>query len=92
MEVFVKLGGNEKYRKLGLLYPNDNSQSSFEEKEEKTLYFEFACTHIRFVLYENHKNERNIFNQVALEDLIVFGEILTSREIDGVNLEDSSDD
>lgn len=92
VEVFVRLGGQEKYRKLGLVHPNDNSQSGYEEKEEKTLYFEFACTHIRFVLHENYKNERNVFNQVAIDDLIVFGEIMTSRELDGVNLEDSSDD
>lgn len=29
---------------------------------------------------------------MAIDDLIVFGEIMTSRELEGVNLEDSSDD
>ena len=51
IEVFVKLGGRSHYRKLGHITPSDNSQSSFEEKEEKTLYFEFSCTHIRFVIH-----------------------------------------
>ena len=32
----------------------------------------------------------NIFNQVALEDLIVLGEILTHREIEGVELDEDS--
>ena len=29
IEVFVKLGSRENYRKLGYVIPNDNSQSSF---------------------------------------------------------------
>jgi hypothetical protein len=86
VDVFVKLGSRAKYRKLGFLTPNDNAQSSFEEREEKTLYFEFACTHVRLVLHENFKNDRNVFNQVALEDLTVFGELLTHKEMEGVDL------
>ncbi len=46
------------------------------------------------VLHSNYKNERNIFNQVALEDLNVFGEILSNKDISGVDLTEdlSSDD
>lgn len=32
VEVFVKLGSRNKYRKLGYVTPNDNTQSSFREK------------------------------------------------------------
>ena len=94
MEVFVKLGGRAHYRKLGHITPNDNSQSSFEEKEEKTLYFEFSCTHIRFVIHENYRNDMNIFSQVAIEDIIVVGEVLSHKEIGGIDLteEESSAD
>lgn len=70
--------------------PNDNSQSSFEEHEEKTLYFEFSCTHIRLVLHENHRNDMNIFNQVALNELTVQGEILSAQEVQGVDLTEAS--
>ena len=56
------------------------------------MYFEFSCTHIRFVIHENYKNSLNIFNQVAIEDMIVVGEVLSHQEIVGVDLadEDSS--
>lgn len=94
IEVFVKLGARAKYRKLGYVTPNDNVQSSFEEREEKALYFQFSCTHIRLFFHENYKNDRNVFNQVALDDLIVFGEILPYKEIEGIDLaeEESSED
>lgn len=90
VEVFVKLGSHEKYRKLGYVSPSSNSQSNFEEKEEKTLYFEFACTHLRLVLHQHHPNQRNLFGQVALDDLRVDGEVLTSSELMGVDLGESS--
>lgn len=94
VEVFVKLGARGNYRKLGFVMPNDNAQSSFEEREEKTLYVEFACTHVRLVLHENYKNDRNVFNQVALEDLTVYGELLSHKEMEGLDLtqDDSSED
>ena len=75
---------------MGFVSPNDNSQSSFEEHEEKTLYFEFSCTHIRLVLHENHRNDMNIFNQVALNELTVQGEILSAQEVQGVDLTEAS--
>ncbi len=43
------------------------------------MHFEFSCTHIRLVIHENYKNDMNIFNQVAIEDLIVIGEILSHK-------------
>jgi hypothetical protein len=45
-------------------------------------------------MHENYKNDRNIFNQVGLEDLTIFGDILTHRETEGIDLveQDSSDD
>ncbi len=58
------------------------------------MHFEFSCTHIRLVIHENYKNDMNIFNQVAIEDLIVIGEILSHKQIGAIDLteEDSSED
>lgn len=46
------------------------------------------------MLHENYKNDMNIFNQVGIEDLIVIGEILSHKEISGIDLteEDTSED
>lgn len=93
VQVFVKLGAKGKYKKVGYVVPNDNTQSSFREKQEKVLYFEYSCTHIRLIFYQNFKNDRNLFNQVALDDLNLFGEIISNRDLIGVDLteEESSD-
>lgn len=92
VEVFVRCGKHEKYRKLGYFQPNDNSQSNYLHKEIKTVFFEFPCTFIRLVLHQNYKNELNLFDQVALSEIIFEGECLPSSALKHLETNNLLDD
>lgn len=98
IEVFIKCGRHEKYRKLGYIQPNDNVQSQFVQKQLMTVRFEFPCTFVKLIFHQNYANSKNIFSQVALSDLLFEGELLPTSQYKNLeinvldSLDTSSDD
>lgn len=60
-------------------------QSNFLEKEMKTMFFQYPCTFIKIILHKNYRNNRNLFDQVAIWDLKVQGECLPASELAGLD-------
>jgi len=56
IELFIKAVRSEKWRKLGFIRPSDNSQSGYEEKEQRTVFLEFPCSFLRLVMQRPHTN------------------------------------
>lgn len=54
------------------------------------MFLQFACTHVRFLLYENYPNDKNIFNQVALLDIAIQGSIMNLDGNTGIDLTEES--
>ena len=81
IEVFTRCGKHEKYRKLGFIQPNDNTQSNFLQREIKTVFFEFPCTFVKLIIHQNYKNQLNLFDQVALAELAFEGSCLPASEL-----------
>lgn len=65
-----------KYKKLGYLSLDSNEKSGFQARELKSVYIDTPCMYMKFVLQKCYVNKFNIFNQVGLVALSVFGEPL----------------
>jgi hypothetical protein len=87
IELFIKAVRNEKWRKLGFIRPSDNSQSGYEEKEQRTVFLEFPCSFVRLVMHQPYENDYNLFQQVALEKVQITGDILPPRALAQYNVE-----
>ena len=58
------------------------------------MYFEFPCNHVKLVLYQNYKNQMNLFDQVAIDGIVCTGEVMNLSETKNLDLQevDTSDD
>lgn len=71
-----------KFKKIGYFYFNSNEKSNFQSRELKTVYLETPCSYVKLVLNKCHVNKLNVFNQVGLIALSIFGEPLLNNTPD----------
>lgn len=66
----------QNYEYLGYITLNDNDGGSVKSRELKTITLPLASatSYVKLILYENHKNSFNRFNQVSLIGIQVTGE------------------
>ena len=61
---------------LGAFELKDNRATQFWARELKTVYLEAETRYLKIVMFKNHKNPLNIFNQVGFLQIKCFGEEL----------------
>ena len=69
IEIFIGSGPNyhsASFKRLGYLSLDSNERSSFQARELKTVYIDYAGKYIRLVIHENYVNKQNLFNQVGI--------------------------
>ena len=74
-----------KFKKLGYLSLDSNERSGYQSRELKTVYIDAPCLYLKIVLNKCHLNKFNLFNQVGLIAVGVFGDPMSSaipKEVD----------
>jgi len=61
------------YNPLGFLKLSENSRSNFKARENRKDYDEIKCIYIKINVQKNKCNKYNIFNQVGLINIELFG-------------------
>ncbi len=69
-----------KFKKLGYLSLDPNERSGFQSRELKTVYVDVPCLYLKIVFQKCHVNKYNLFNQVGLIAIGVFGEPLNNNK------------
>lgn len=67
-----------KYKRLGKFSLDDNSKSNFQARESKSVYLDTECQYLKFILSQCHVNKYNIFNQISIQSIKCYGEVLKS--------------
>lgn len=68
-----------KYKKLGYLSLDSNERTNFQARELKSVYIDAPCLFLKLLMHKNHQNKYNLFNQVGLIAVSIFGEILSNN-------------
>lgn len=68
-----------KWTKLGFLSLDPNERSNFQARELKSVFLNSPALYFKMHLHKCHSNRYNLFNQVGLIALNIFGDILTSN-------------
>jgi len=55
-------------------------KSNYRAREMKTVYVECSCQFLKICFSKNYQNSKNIFNQIGLVSLQVFGSLFSSYE------------
>lgn len=81
IELFAALPTNKsqslvdlEYKKLGYLALDSNEKSGFQSRELKTVYLDNVCMYLKIVLNKCYLNKFNVFNQVGIIAIGVFGD------------------
>lgn len=69
-----------KFKKLGYLSLDPNERSGFQSRELKTVYVEAPCLYLKVVFQKCHINKYNLFNQVGVIAVGLFGEPLNNNK------------
>jgi len=73
---------HEIYKKIGFFFPDTNEKSEFQARELKSLHLDYQCHKIKLILHRNHQNMNNIFKQIGIVGLNVYGvEIISIKEL-----------
>ncbi|CAD8188747.1 unnamed protein product [Paramecium pentaurelia] len=67
-----------KYKKLGYLSLDSNERGGYQARELKSVYIDTPCLFMKFVFQKCYVNKFNLFNQIGVIALSVFGEPLDS--------------
>lgn len=70
-----------KWIKLGFLSLDPNERSNFQSRELKSVFLDAPCIQLKMHFHKCHMNRYNLFNQVGLIALSVYGELLTQDPI-----------
>merc|ERR1712131_549195 len=65
------------WKKIGFVTFSDNSKTSYKQRELKTINLkdmDISGQYVKFVVFQNHDNKKNIFNQVGLDYIYITGE------------------
>jgi len=63
-----------KFKKLGYLSLDSNERSGYQSRELKTVYIDSPSLYLKIVLQKCHLNKFNLFNQVGLIAVGIFGD------------------
>lgn len=81
IELFAALPANKsqslvdlEYKKLGYLILDPNEKSGYQSRELKTVYLDNVCMYLKIVLNKCFMNKFNVFNQVGIIALGIFGD------------------
>ena len=74
--------GGERSKRLGSFKLQDNSSTQYKARELKSVYIESECKYIKLILFKPHPNTKNLFSQVSLLSLSVFGDYIEYEEGD----------
>ncbi len=69
----VHLGSEEGFLELGTIEFDNNMRHNFSVKELKTVQISKQCQYLKLLINRNHTNKLNIFNQVGIMMLQVYG-------------------
>jgi centrosomal protein CEP104 len=70
-----------KYKKLGFLSLDSNERSGYQARELKSVYLDHPALYMKLVIHKCHMNKYNLFNQVGLIALSVYGDALDPQVI-----------
>ena len=76
----LSTNGNLNFTRVGHFSLDDNVKTNYKARELKTVYVECTCQYLKIVFSKNHPNNMNIFNQVGLVSLKVFGSQMGAYE------------
>ena len=62
--------------RLGSFKLQDNSSTQYKARELKSVFVESEWKYLKLVLYKPHPNTKNLFSQVSMISLSVFGDFL----------------
>jgi len=74
-----------KFKKLGYLSLDSNERSGYQSRELKTVYIDSPALYLKIVLQKCHLNKFNLFNQVGLIAVGIFGDPMNAgptKEVD----------
>ena len=74
IEIFILPPQSEKFKTIGYLTLDTNERSNFKLQELKKVYVDYFCQRVKFNLHSCHINLFNVFRQVGLISISVFGE------------------
>lgn len=75
-----------RYKKLGYIALETNERSGYQARELKSVFLDNPCLYMKLVFHKCHINKYNLFNQVSLIALSVFGELIAYNEEIQANL------
>ncbi|CAI2387715.1 unnamed protein product [Moneuplotes crassus] len=76
IELVAITKGGEKSMRLGSFKLQDNHSTQYRSRELKSVYVEVDCKYLKLILYKAHANTKNLFSQVALMSLTVYGDFI----------------
>lgn len=79
IEIFILPAGSEKFKKIGYLSLDSNERSNYQARELKTVYTDYQTTQVKFNLLRCYTNLHNIYSQVGLIAISIFGEFPNSN-------------
>ena len=73
MEIFIGEGpsfdnsaiNNVRYNRLGYIALSDNEKTGFKARELKSVHVDAIGLYLKLVVYKNHVNRYNLYNQVC---------------------------
>ena len=57
---------NVRYSRLGYIALSDNEKTGFKARELKSVHVDAIGVYLKIVVYKNHVNRYNLYNQVTL--------------------------
>ncbi|XP_071482021.1 centrosomal protein of 104 kDa-like [Diadema antillarum] len=70
----------QRYKRLGFVTLSENSKTGFKARELKSVHVDAIGKYLRLVIYKNHVNKYNMYNQVGLVAVNIIGD-----EVDNEN-------
>ncbi|XP_065889816.1 centrosomal protein of 104 kDa-like isoform X2 [Dysidea avara] len=64
---------------IGHVSLSTNEKSTFRQRELKSIHLDVHCSELRLLLYHNHVNQLNLFNQVGIVAVNVIGNHLDDK-------------
>ena len=69
-----------RYKKLGYIALDTNERSGYQARELKSVFLDNPCLYMKLLFHKCHINKYNLFNQVSLIALSIFGDFLVMNE------------
>ncbi|OQR84047.1 hypothetical protein THRCLA_10866 [Thraustotheca clavata] len=73
IEIHVK-DASFTFRLLGFVQLDSNESTKYSARELKTISINCECAYIKLVLHSCHRNHYNVFDQIGLVSIVIFGD------------------